>query len=526
MAQNMTQAPSTPIAWSTSLCNLAQRFAHTPAVVDGQHRTLSYLELSHRAHALAIELIAQGIRPGTPVATLVPNCIDAVWVSYGVRLAGACETPLSWGYTQEEIKWCAQLAKFDLLLSLPSRNADAAALGITLLDIAQISAPETPESVGARTAYIASQPPVPAQAPGRILFTSGTTGKPKGVLYTHAARWQGEQLLKASLPFIPRRGARLLLMTPFVHGSSLLTYAWLDHGGTIVLHDGVHIDAIEPLLKAQSLEAIFAPPTVLAKITGGLAANHYPAVQCIFTGTQPLTPALYQRAHAMFGPKVRITFGKSECVNPITILDRADTHEYFTQANVPAGACVGWPAAGVELRIEQPSESDSPHGEVLLRSPHMSAGLIDTNGFRPHTPDGWHQTGDLGYLDSAGRLILTGRVADVIKTGGYRVNPDEIEAELAPNPHCSQICVTSLPSDYWGEIIIAVGESPQPGWLEKCEQLVAGMSKHKRPRIYVSMQALPRNPQGKISRRQVARVILETHTLTDGPYPSLALDPS
>jgi len=522
----MNQFPDMPIAWSASLQTLSKRFGHTLAAVDGEANTLTYEQLSLRAHALASHLIAKGIQPGDPVATLMPNCVDAVWVSYGLRLAGACETPLSWSYTQDEINWCAQLAKFKEVVSLGRRAADIAALGLSTVDAALIRAlpalsqNQIPEHPQLNETVL---PAIGAQTPGRILFTSGTTGKPKGVLYTHSARWQGEQLLKASLPFVPVRGAHILLMTPFVHGSSLLTYAWLDHGGTIVLHDGVNIDRIAPLLDSQSLVAIFAPPTVLAKITGALAPKKYPDVQCIFTGTQPLTAALYQRAHAMFGAKVRITFGKSECVNPITILDRIDTDAYFNQTEVPPGACVGWPATGVEISIEAPSDPESAHGEVLLRSPHMSAGLIDANGFRPHALDGWHRTGDLGYLDSAGRLILTGRVADVIKSGGYRVNPDEIEAELASNTYCSQICVTSLASDYWGEIIIAVGESANAGWQEACEKLVAGMSKHKRPRMYIAVSALPRNPQGKISRRQVSRLVLDTHTLTDGPYP--ALDP-
>lgn len=511
----MNAPTSMPISWSSSLQTLAKKFGRDSAAIDGQNQTLTFTELSLRAHALATELLALGYRPGDPVATLMPNSVDAVWVSYGVRLAGACETPLSWSYTQDEIAWCAQLAKFKHIISLSAREPDIAALGFTLIDAAKIrdrSAHGDPSVL----------PAISGDLAGRILFTSGTTGKPKGVMYTHAARWQGEQLLKASLPFVPRRGARILLMTPFVHGSSLLTYAWLDHGGTIVLHDGVNIEKIAPLLETDSLDAIFAPPTVLAKITGALAPKQYPAVQCIFTGTQPLTPALYQRAHAMFGPKVRITFGKSECVNPITILDRADTHAYFSQSEIPPGACVGWPATGVEIKIEAPSSEDEPHGEVWLRSPHMSAGLIDANGFRAHTPDGWHDTGDLGYVDTAGRLVLTGRVADVIKTGGYRVNPDEIEAELASNARCGQICVTSLVSDYWGEIIIAVAEHAQPGWQEECERLVSGMSKHKRPRLYVGAASLPRNPQGKISRRQVSKMVLESHVLTDGPYPSLS----
>ncbi len=512
----MNSLDNMPISWSSSLRTLAKRFGETLAAVDGQKQTLTYTALNICAHALASELIARGFQPGDPIATLIPNSVDAVWVSYGVRLAGCCETPLSWGYTQDEIQWCAQIAQFKNIVSLKNREEDIVALGLSLIDTASIA--------NRSTTFLTSQLlAVQSETPGRILFTSGTTGKPKGVLYTHGARWQGEQLLKASLPFVPERGTRILLMTPFVHGSSLLAFAWLDHGGTIVLHDGVNIERISPLLESDSLAAIFAPPTVLAKITSALAPQEFPSVQCIFTGTQPLTPALYQRAHAMFGPKVRITFGKSECVNPITILDRQDTHDYFTQAEVPPGACVGWPASGVEIKIEAPTAEDQTHGEVWLRSPHMSAGLIDANGFRPHAPNGWHDTGDLGYIDTAGRVVLTGRVADVIKTGGYRVNPDEIEVALASNALCGQICVTSLASDYWGEIIIAVAEGAQEGWQEACEKLVGGMSKHKRPRLFIAVDTLPRNPQGKISRRQVSRHVLETHSLNDGQYPTLQL---
>jgi acyl-coenzyme A synthetase/AMP-(fatty) acid ligase len=81
--------------------------------------------------------------------------------------------------------------------------------------------------------------------------------------------------------------------------------------------------------------------------------------------------------------------------------------------------------------------------------------------------------------------------------------------------------VTSLVSDYWGEIIVAVAEGTQPTWQQQCESLLEGMSKHKRPRLYVSVQALPRNPQGKISRKAVSKLVLETHQLVDGPYPAL-----
>ena len=511
-SMNFTSLTITPVAWSAQLNVLSQRFGQHLAAIDGQGNSLSYAELTQRAHALAAHLHELGIQEGDPVGTLMPNSIDAVWVSYGVRLSGACETPLSWGYTTDELQWCTQLAKVKFVVSLEQRESELQALDLRCVRTTNIAIPSQAEQ---------PLPPCSASAAARILFTSGTTGKPKGVLYTQQARWAGEQLLKASLPFVPGPGQRILLMTPFVHGASLLTFAWLDHGGTIVLHDGVDIEKIKPLLDEKSLDAIFAPPTVLAKITATLAGATYPDVRCVFTGTQPLTPALYKRACAMFGPKVRITYGKSECINPITVLEPNATHDYLTAQDIPAGACVGWPANGVEIKIQETLSKEEPHGEILLRAPHMSAGLIDANGFKPHEPDGWHNTGDLGYIDAAGRLILTGRVADVIKTGGYRVNPDEIEVALAANTLCGQICVTSLASDYWGEIITAVAESAQEGWEEQCLQLLATMSKHKRPRLFAALDALPRNPQGKISRKQVSRTVLETHTLQDGPYPKL-----
>lgn len=494
--------------------------------MEGQ--ALSFNQLCTYAHALANNLSHEASLPGKAIASLLPNTVQAVWASYGIRMTGAAETPLSWGYTLEEIQWCAKLAGFDCVLTRGEREAELQSIGLRTINIDTLAASADFKSLAVNQSVL---PAIPGDQAGRILFTSGTTGKPKGVRYTHAARWMGEQLLKAEMPFIPAEGQKILLMTPFVHGSSLLTYGWCDLGGTVVLHPGVHIDHIQALLDSDSLTAIFAPPTVLAKITSAFEGRKFKSIKCVFTGTQPLAPAMYQRASNMFGPNIRITYGKSECVNPIAVLDRAQTQRYYSEKTIPPGACVGWPAPGVEVKIvhsahdstsdENKNDDDLEDGEIYLRSPHMSSGLITEKGFAPHSPEGWHQTGDLGHFDQEGRLVLTGRVADVIKTGGYRVNPDEIEAQLAHNKLCTQICVTSITSDYWGEIIIAVAEGSQAGWQQQCTDLLVDMSKHKKPRHYIEIDALPRNPQGKISRKQVARLILELYQLQDGPYPEL-----
>ena len=504
------------IPWSNSLLRLADRFGDDVAISDGAGRQLTYRQMCDKAHALATRLRGLGMRAGQPVGVLLPNSLEAVWVSYGIRLCGAAETPLSWSSTPDELQWAATIASLNWVVSCPERADGLCALGLTPLLLDSVEERRKLETFAA----------VPAELPGRILLTSGTTGKPKGVLYRHGARYVGEQLLKATLPFIPVRGERILLMTPFVHGASLLTYAWCDAGAEVVLLDGVDIDRIRLLLNQGSLTAIFAPPTVLAKMTAAYEGIKFSGVKCIFTGTQPLSATIYNKACEMFGPVVRVTYGKSECVNPITVLDSESTHAYFSSdEGSRAGACVGWPAPGVEIRIATPEPVDNHQehddGEIMLRAPQMSSGLLTPAGFMPHGDEGWHATGDLGYFDPRGRLMLTGRIADVIKTGGYRVNPDEIEALVTGMSQCGQVCVTSVPSDYWGEVIVAVAEQAQVGWVQQVEQRVSVLSRHKRPRIHLELPELARNPQGKVSRRQVSAEILRKFVLNDGPYPTM-----
>ncbi len=493
------------VPWSASLAILAERFGNAPAVTDQYGGRLSYRGLCDRAHAFAAQLARRGMPAGAPVAVLLPNCIDAVWIAHGIRIAGLAEAPLSWSYTADEIGWAAQVGGFTLVLTREERFPALQALG---LDVVLPSS--TPETADPRAA---PWPPIPADVRARLLFTSGTTGRPKGVVYTHGGRWIGEQLLKATLPFTPTTGARILLVTPFAHGASLLGGAWCDHGGEVLLWDGVDPPRIRALLRQGGIEAFFAPPTVLAKLCAAFGDERFDGVRCIFTGTQPLGVALYARVAAMFGPVVRVTYGKTECINPITVLSPAETQAWFEQAVVPAGACVGWPAPGVEIEIRD--------GEVWLRAQQMSRGMLGPDGPIPHADGGWHATGDLGHIDERGRLVLVGRVADVIKTGGYRVHPDEIEACLGGLPDCADVCVVSLPSEYWGDVIVAVAEQAEEGWIAAAQARVRPLSRHKRPRLHVAVPALPRNAQGKVRRRDLVSLLLDTHELVDGPYPRL-----
>lgn len=501
------------IPWSSELCMLAGRYGGRTAVRDAGGAALSYSELCLRAQALGARLAGAGLRLGEAVAVLLPNSLDAVWASAGVTLSGAAETPLGWGCTADEIAWSKHLAGFRLAVTRRERADALRALGIEAVAVEDIA--------GTDTACMPAA--VPGAARGRILFSSGTTGKPRGFVYSHGRRWLGEQLQKAALPFTPAPGSRILLMTPYVHGASLLARAWYAHGGEVILHEGANPARARALLESGELDAMFAPPTVLAKLAAAFGTAQFRGLRCVFTGTAPLTHALYACAARMFGPVVRITYGKSECVNPITVLTPAETHAHFTAEPPAPGCCLGWPGDGVEIEVRAGVEerlAPGVEGEVWLRARHMSEGYLDAGGFQPH-PGGWHRTGDLGRIDERGRLWLTGRVADVIKTGGYRVNPDEIESCLSGLEACGQICVASVPSEYWGEVIVAVAEDVHGDWGAAAKACMAPLSRHKHPRIYASVAALPRNAQGKVSRQAVRELVLASYDFVDGPHPAL-----
>jgi acyl-CoA synthetase (AMP-forming)/AMP-acid ligase II len=494
------------VPWGADLAATVAESGDIEAVRDGTGG-IGLAALAGRAAGLALLLRERGVAPGTPVASCLRNSIPAVWAGMALRLAGTAETGLSPGYTEAERRYCLDLAGVRLVVTTRDQAAAFAALGVDMIAVEDV--PDEP-------ADPAELAPVPGEAWGRIGFTSGTTGRPKAIVTTHAARWLGNVLQRAHLDPMPGRGSRVLLMTPFIHGAGLITHAFHDRGAGIVLLDGVDLPVVRRVLEDRSVDHIFAPPTVMAKLVGAFEGRRFDHIRTIFCGTAPLLPSLYAKARAMFGPVVRVTYGKSEIVNPIAVLSPRATDAYYAEAEPGEGVCVGWPGTGVEIQLRG-------EGEVFLRGRHMSCGHIDGTGFHPLPDDGFHATGDLGRIDAHGRLHLVGRMADVIKTGGYKVHPDEIERVLAGTAGAGAVAVVSLASEYWGEVIVAVAETADPDWAERARGALAEIARYKHPRALLMMSELPRNPQGKIMRRLIRDGLLERYRLIDGPHPSLEL---
>ncbi|WP_426954617.1 class I adenylate-forming enzyme family protein [Muricoccus radiodurans] len=502
------------VTWASDLRSVCDAHGDGVAVSDGRSG-MTYRELGGRAAALAQALRAAGVAPGEPVGTSLRNGHAAVWGAFGVRLSGAAETPLNPALGADELRHNLAITGLRRVVTTRAAADGFAALGCT---------PVLVEDFADARGDLSALPPVPRDAHGRIGFTSGTTGRPKAIVQTHGARWIGNLLQRATAPSAVGPGSNILLVTPYMHGASVLTMAFLERGGSVTLLDGADTAAMGALMEAGTVDHLFAPPTVLAKLVTAFPGRSFPGMRAVFCGTAPLAPALYAKARAMFGPVIRVTYGKTELTNPICVLSASQTDAYYAEGEHHDGVCVGWPGPGVEVMLR--GEDGAPvapgeDGEVLLRGQHICAGHFDTAGFHPLPRGAFHETGDLGRFDAQGRLHLVGRMADVMKSGGYKVHPDEVERVLAAGGEPFAVTVASLPSEYWGEIVVAVAEGADEGWPDRARAAVSGLARAKQPRLHVSLAELPRNVQGKIVRRRIREVLLADHVLRDGPHPRL-----
>ena len=493
---------------ATALSVVAQRWAGRTAVID-RTTAITYRDLFRNAAGLAHQLVAAGVRPGDPVASVVRNSVPAVWAGYGIALSGGADLALNPNLNEADRRHCLRLGQVRHVVTTADEAGFFEGLGLVVHRV---------DAVVPRDLVADALPATTLDDWARIGFTSGTTGLPKGIVTTQRGRWMGNLLQRATMPHRPGPNSRLLLMTPFSHGASLLTFAYMDVGGCVVLLDGVDTDHVIGLIRRGEVDEMFAPPTVLAKIVAAAEGSVLPGLKTIYCGTAVLSPRLYARARAIFGPVIRITYGKTEIVNPITVLEAAEVDAWYAEGGPHADACVGWPASGVEVVVDA---APGQIGEVRLRGQQMMAGTIRADGYEALPPGGFHETGDLGYIDGRGRLHLTGRAADVIKSGGYKVAPEEVERVLSAALGRGEVAAFGIPSEYWGEVIVAVAEDPAPGWEDVVHAAMADMTAYKRPRALFAVAELPRNAMLKISRKAVREAVLATHRLVDGPRPVL-----
>ncbi|GMA52267.1 2-succinylbenzoate--CoA ligase [Alicyclobacillus contaminans] len=479
---------------------LSKRAADHPNVVaiEAPDGAFTYSELLQVARRLAGVLRESGVQPGEPVALL---CRRGLWFTvglHGVMQADAIAVPLNLRLTPSELAWQLRDAGARVVIhdedSASLTHAVERELGfhVTAVALPQAVVDGTAGSQAGR-AHIALEQPL------AIMYTSGTTGHPKGAVITHGNQWWSA--MNSALLFGVHRGDRWLAPMPLFHmgGLSVLMRS-LIYGTTAVVHNGFDAAAVNAALDRGSIHLLSVVPVMLQRMLADRQRPYPASLRAVLLGGSAATRALLERCQALRVP-VSQSYGLTEANSQVTTLRAEDGLRKLGSSGKPL--TVTEVAVWVEGR---PVEANQV-GEIVLRGPTVIPGYWN----RPEATaaafrDGWFQTGDIGYLDEEGYLYVLDRRTDLIVSGGENVYPAEIESVLSTHPAVLDVGVTGQPHPEWGHVPVAfvhaAGEDIHLAEaLERhCRERLAG---YKVPKAFYFVDALPRNASGKLMRRKL-----------------------
>jgi long-chain acyl-CoA synthetase len=478
------------------------------ALRHGAH-TVTYRALDERSSRLARALRAAGVRAGTRVAHLDRTGPEVVELLFAAAKIGAVLVPLNWRLAPPELERIVADARAPVLVAGPGFAATAAGIADKLA-VRVVTTGDEYE------AWLGEQPGRDPGGRGAAadtivqMYTSGTTGVPKGVLTTH-------RNLAAAAETSPLWGfdAASVSLTPlpmFHIGGIGWAFVGLWNGAETILVSAFDPPDVLDLLEARRVTNAVFVPTMLQGLCAvpGAGERDYASLRSIAYGASPITTPALKTALRTFGCDLFGIYGLTETTGAAVQLDAADHDPGGPREHLLRSA--GRPYPWVELRVVDPVSGSECRpggvGEVWLRAPNVMAGYFD----RPDetaaamTADGWLRTGDGGYRDEDGFLFLTDRIKDMIVSGGENVYPVEVEEALAQHPDVDEVAVVGVPDDRWGETVKAL-VVPAPGAEPDPAELVAflrgRLASYKLPRIVELVGDLPRTPSGKVLKREL-----------------------
>ncbi|TSB18119.1 FadD3 family acyl-CoA ligase [Streptomyces benahoarensis] len=512
----------------------AERYGPREAVAEGRTR-LTYAELGERVERAAAACLAAGVAPGDRVAVWAPNTPDWIVFALGAVTAGAVLVPVNTRFKGAEAVGTLRRTRARLLfvtgaflgtsyvaaLRRAAREGpgDGPLPGLPDLERVVVLADDAPADFDSRPAFLAAGAGVPARAvreraaavrpddPSDILFTSGTTGRPKGAVLTHA------QTLRAYDTWSDlaglAEGDRYLIVNPFFHtfGYKAGIIACLLRGATMVPQPVFDAEATLARIAAERISVLPGPPTLHQQILEhpARARHDLSALRIVVTGAAVVPLELVERLRGELGVATVLTaYGLSEAGGLVTMCRRGDPPEVVA-------ATSGRAVPGTEVRIADTEDRPVPPGtpgEVQVRGYHVMSGYFEDPAAtaRTVTADGWLRTGDIGVLDADGNLRITDRLKDMFIVGGFNAYPAEIEQLLGRHPDIAEIAVVGIPDARLGEVgkAYAVRRS---GASLTADDLIAWsrreMANYKVPRQVEFVPELPRNASGKVLKMRL-----------------------
>ncbi len=500
-----------------------------PALYLGAQPWATHAQWATRSAALARRLQAAGLQPGDRVLLFTHNHPRYLELLLALWWAGLVAVPVNAKLHPAEVEWIID----DAQARWGFVGADVAPLRGLQRQIDAESA-----AADALFAAPADQPPLAiVERAGDhlawLFYTSGTTGRPKGVMLTH------RNLMTMGLTYAidvdpVGSGDAMLYAAPMSHGCGLYAIPHLMAGARHVVPASGGVDAAEmfALGRAHGPLSTFAAPTIVKRLAdhvqaaGLTAADAAAAFKTIVYGGAPMYGADIQRALKLMGPRFVQIYGQGETPMVATALSRAAIADTAHPQHAQRLASVGLAQTPVQVRVADESGRELPAGEigeVLVRGDTVMAGYWrNPEATAAALQDGWLRTGDLGCMDAQGWLTLKDRSKDLVISGGSNIYPREVEEVLLTAPGVAEVAVVGVADAEWGEAVVAfVVLSPQAAVDATVldGHCLSRMARFKRPKRYLFVESLPKNHYGKVLKTELRRLAAEFAQGAEGAQP-------